>query len=61
MIVSNENSIVMANPAAQAMLGMEARIGSTFDANHNFPGKSITTAKAKAGGKNVSIVTIQES
>lgn len=60
MILSTENAIVTANPAAQAMLGMEARIGSTFDPNQSIDGKSITSAKAKAGGKNVTIVTIRD-
>ena len=61
MILSKDNTIIMANPAAQAMLGMEARIGSSFDATKRIESSSITTAKAQAGGKNVTVVTIKES
>jgi PAS domain-containing protein len=59
MILSKDNTIVMANPAAQASLGMEARIGSTFDPSKTIEGQTITTTSGKAGGKNVTIVTIK--
>ncbi|CAB4918543.1 unannotated protein [freshwater metagenome] len=59
MILSKDNTIMMANPAAQAMLGMEARIGSTFDSSQDIAGKSMMTSAGKAGGQNVTIVTIK--
>jgi PAS domain-containing protein len=61
MILSTDNAIVMANPAAQAMLGMQARIGSIFDPDQGLDGKTITRSLGKAGGNNVTIVTIKDN
>lgn len=70
MIVSKDNTIVSANPAAQAMLGMQTRIGTTFEIpsdatvdirkSDGETGKAtVSTSSAKVEGKDATIVTIR--
>jgi len=71
MVVSQDNTVVTANPAAQAMLGMQTRIGSTFEipsdatveirkSDGETGRASVSASSAKVEGKDARIVTIRE-
>jgi PAS domain-containing protein len=71
MVVSQDNTIVTANPAAQAMLGMQTRIGTTFEipsdatieirkTDGETGRASVSASSAKVEGKAAKIVTIRE-
>jgi len=71
MVVSKDNTIVTANPAAQAMLGMQTRIGTTFEipsdatieirqSDGEIGRASVSASTAKVEGKDARIVTIRE-
>jgi len=71
MVVSSDNIIVTANPAAQAMLGMQTRIGTTFEipsdatieirkSDGETGRASVSASSAKVEGKAATIVTIRE-
>lgn len=71
MVVSKDNTIVTANPAAQTMLGMQTRIGTTFEipsdatveirkSDGETSRASVSASTAKVEGKDARIVTIRE-
>jgi len=71
LIISQDNKVLTANPAAQAMLGMRARTDATFEVppsqqteirkstGDNGVG-SVTGIAAQAGGQSVTVVTVRE-
>jgi len=70
MVVSSDNMIVTANPAAQAMLGMQTRIGTTFEipsdatveirkSDGETGSATVSESAAKVAGKDARIVTIR--
>ena len=70
MVVSSDNIIVTANPAAQAMLGMQTRIGTTFEipsdatveirkSDDETGRATVSQSTAKVAGNDARIVTIR--
>jgi PAS domain-containing protein len=71
LVVAKDNTIVTANPAALAMLGMQTRIGTTFEIpsdatieirkSDGETGKgTVSASSANVEGKDATIVTIRE-
>jgi len=70
LVVSKDNTVVTANPAAQTMLGMQTRIGTTFEipsdatieirkSDGEIGRASVSASTAKVEGKDARIVTIK--